>query len=315
MLLIGSHAMLENSIDIGRTPKDYDFVGFPAEVEVMKASLAPERVEESEDGRYVFLFLPDGTIVEIEVATPGSRAEKLLEFASENVWYAWHDIRTILGCACHIPTIDLLLLLKLSHRYKKDSPHFLKTMRDIQLLRKAGAKLLSHWYSYLKDRENDTYLYKHPKLNVEKGEFFDMKKTGVHQKYDHDSLHEVVALNEFPAYTAYLKPGQDVECDRTLFEALPHEVKLAGVIEEAMVLALERSLIHFNGRASPNRMFYFALQKVCTSITSGWFREFAWEHYDEACAEFRQLQKQKCYYDIFLEAEAKGKVRLNPANV
>jgi hypothetical protein len=23
-----------------------------------------------------------------------------------------------------------------------------------------------------------------------------------------------------------------------------------------------------------------ALMKVCTSITSGWFRAFAWEHYD-----------------------------------
>jgi hypothetical protein len=64
-----------------------------------------------------------------------------------------------------------------------------------------------------------------------------------------------------------------------LFDNLPDIVKLYGVLEESYVLALERAVIPLN--VSADRAFEIALEKVCTSITSGWFREFAWENYDE----------------------------------
>jgi hypothetical protein len=31
---------------------------------------------------------------------------------------------------------------------------------------------------------------------------------------------------------------------------------------------------------TPREAFDMALSKVCSSITSGWFREFCWENYD-----------------------------------
>ena len=32
-----------------------------------------------------------------------------------------------------------------------------------------------------------------------------------------------------------------------------------------------------------------ALMKVCTSITSGWFREYAWENYDKVLDLYNEL--------------------------
>lgn len=56
-------------------------------------------------------------------------------------------------------------------------------------------------------------------------------------------------------------------------------VQLYGVLEEAYVLALERHQIPNNFKPDPKASFDIALEKICTSITSGWFREFAWENY------------------------------------
>jgi hypothetical protein len=74
--------------------------------------------------------------------------------------------------------------------------------------------------------------------------------------------------------------------DRDKWDNLDYETKLNSVIEEATVLALERSQIPFRGKVDPHRSFLIALEKVCTSISSGWWREFAWENYDEAARRY-----------------------------
>jgi hypothetical protein len=40
-----------------------------------------------------------------------------------------------------------------------------------------------------------------------------------------------------------------------------------------------------------------ALDKVCTSITSGWFREFAWQNYDEVVKIYHH-QSQEDYWQL-----------------
>jgi hypothetical protein len=56
------------------------------------------------------------------------------------------------------------------------------------------------------------------------------------------------------------------------------DIRLAGVVEEAAVLAVERSLVPHPGVWKPEYAWKFALAKVCSSITSGWFRQFAYEN-------------------------------------
>ena len=91
-----------------------------------------------------------------------------------------------------------------------------------------------------------------------------------------------MAVDDVPAYTRYMIDGAQVLTSREKFDKLPRIQRLNGVLEESYVLALERSIIpHGN---EPKAAFDMALSKVCTSITSGWFRDFAWENYDDVQA-------------------------------
>lgn len=236
----------------------------------------------------------NGRPLEVTVAAPGSTDEYL--------------VNTYEGIA----PFDVLYWLKMSHRFKKNSPHFLKTMRDIQLMRAVARSGMEFGKepTWFKQREIETYTAT-PKLNVSKSEFFDVEKTGVVQHYDHDWLHTVVARvvngTTTPSYTLYMKDGAAVACDINKFYSLPAITRLHGVIEESMVLALERSLIpswiNYKPEWDGEKVYKYALQKVCTSITGGWFREFAWENYDRAIWNCPENYWTKCLSIITKEGE------------
>jgi hypothetical protein len=226
---------------------------------------------------------------EFEIAWPGSVAEQLI------IHHASRD-----GGKYASP--EILLALKLSHRYLKNSPFFLKTMKDIQRLRRKGVQL-DPWLEgiWLPRREKETYVYSHPKLDVTSKDFF--TGDGVNYIYDHDSIHEAVALHEehrengeilpFPAYKVYMQDGSEVMTSKKKFMATSETFRLYGVYEETCVLALERSQIPHglgkDGGPTPRWSFETALMKVCTSITSGWFRSYAWDHYDKVLDLYNQL--------------------------
>ncbi len=140
-----------------------------------------------------------------------------------------------------------------------------------------------------------------PKLNLKKNQFF--ANDGVKYTYDHDSIHRVMAIEEVPAYTNF--QIDEVKVSKDLFMDLPYVIKLNAVIEESMVLAIERSLVPFPGAKSPKEAYAIALQKVCTSITSGWFREFAWENYYNALAAVDET-----YFEKFKNGLNNGKILL-----
>jgi hypothetical protein len=179
----------------------------------------------------------------------------------------------------------------MSHRYLRNSPHFKKTMDDIQIMRKHGAHVPNFLLEWYERRMKETYTYFHPNLNVKKGEFFN--GDGVNYVYDHDSIHEAMKHMEMPAYKYYQDPSSEVSCSQWLFWKCTQYQRLCGVLEEAYVLALERSQIPFAGTVSPERSFNMALEKVCTSITSGWFREFAWEHYYDVMKMYSAMYVEK----------------------
>lgn len=215
-------------------------------------------------------------IVEAEIAWSDSSAELFMNSVAE-------DTETkkivIAGVDLLVPSIDHLYLLKMSHRFLKNSPHFMKTMNDIMLLRTMDAVIRPEHQELLALREAETYSYDHPSLKVKKKDFF--SGDNITYVYDHDSIHECMKHLQLPAYAYFKEDDQEVFCSRELFDQLPKKTKLYAVLEEAYVLALERSQIPYEGQIAPLRSFEIALQKICTSITSGWFREFAWEHYHE----------------------------------
>lgn len=294
MILIGSRALLFRAPKIlNRKPEDFDFIG--REDEILKW-LEENSISNfvRENSRFV---VPDQQI-EFDIIQPNSSNE-MLELIVKN------DPSTIdskeFGL---IPNLDLLFCLKASHRYLKNSPHFWKTAIDYHRMKSIGAKIRPEYMDFFKLREKETYARQaHPKLNVNKKEFFD-ESFGVRYDFQHDDIHQSIVLGEKPAYTYYLKDGAEINCDKEKFFALDEKIRRAGVIEEACVLSIERSLVPHPNVMTPKQAWTFALSKVCSSITSGWFREYAYENIFEVMKSYPEN-----YWERFQQALTEGKVR------
>lgn len=150
-------------------------------------------------------------------------------------------------------------------------------MNDIHYMRSLGASIPANLEDVFKLREKETYDYSHPNLDVKSRDFF--KGDEVPYVYDHDTIHEAVAVLGAPAYKSYMKDDSEVMTSKEKFFEQENHIRLLGVYEESCVLALERSQIPFNFEVPARQSFVMALSKVCTSITSGYFREYAWENF------------------------------------
>ena len=321
MLLIGSRALVANNPELEgvRRTVDWDFIctieQFTAWHKANKDTL--QFAVPTQGGKYYHARGKDGMNYEFELAWPGTSAEDFLKHYGllEHKWVP--EIGPV-------PAINPdLLLIKLSHRYKRNSPHFLKTMSDIKYLReKVGAEFFEKFMQngingpIMAKREAESYNYAHPKLNVSSKDFFN--GDGVNYVYDHDSIHLAVALmsewdicKKTPAYTYYMKDGSEVMTSKEKFMNVDEKVRLYGVYEESCVLALERSQIPHGlgkeGGPSARWSFEMALMKVCTSITSGWFRAYAWENYQKVLDLYNKLGE-----DDYIERFTKNQHLLKP---
>jgi len=275
ILFVGSVA-LNTYFDCG-TPRDVDLIAPYDEALQYLLDKGCEQLHPTDEGKKLFGRDSTGLRYEIEIAWEGTTGKALLDLLDES--------RLVGYDGGYIAPLDVLYTLKMSHRYKRNSPHFLKTRGDILSMRLEDVQIFNEdWY---KARMAETYWYEHPDLTRTKEQFF------VDQyKYDHDTIHEAVALYGQPAYTMYQREGaRGVSCSKDMFfNVVNEDVRIAGVLEEASVLALERSLIPHPGVKTEQEAFDFALMKVCTSITSGWFREYAWEHYGAVRRKFQQRE-------------------------
>jgi len=272
MILIGSRALaLRAPVVLQRKCVDFDWICTMDEyhdwVEKNARKIAPTKMYAIEGKNK--MIIEGSTNCEFEIIMPGTSSEIL-----QNIVKSSPDtIETSFGL---IPNLDMLFTIKTSHRYLKNSPHFWKTLFDYHRMKAIGARIRPEYTDFLAIREKETYTYTHPKLNVDKKNFF--SDDGIHYVYDHDSLHQAVKLQERPAYTYYMKDGEQVLSSKKKFFEQPREIQLAGVMEEAATLAIERSLVPHPGVWSPAYAWKFALAKVCSSITSGWFREYSYEN-------------------------------------
>jgi hypothetical protein len=281
MILVGSRAL---KLRLGglfrREPADWDFACDEPEFNEYRAECGGSW---QRNGGYWYDEESPGR-VEIEVGRATTAGLIAAVSADKD-----SDIRTNRT----VPSLDLLFTLKTSHRYLKNSPHFWKTLSDWHLMRYLGAKVRPEWADWLGERERETYAYKHPNLSKSKSAFFG--EDANEYVYDHDSVHRAVAIKERPAYTYYMADGAEVQWDRDKFFALPQEYRINGVLEEAAVLAIERSLVPHPDRMSVDNAWRTAFSKVCTSITSGAFREFAYVN----AMEILRAYKSYPYWEMF----------------
>jgi hypothetical protein len=297
LLLIGSGAMRDRGyIMIGRG-RDVDYIATPAMFNKQLAkwerngarilSVTPSK------GLKNMVVRMTGLVVEYEIALPGSTGEELLD-------YHTRFLGSSAGSTCSA-FVEALLALKLSHRFRRGSKHFEKTRADILRLRSVGVTVPDDLKDWLARREKET-LSRSPSLATTKEGFF--RKETVPYRYDHDSLHEVMAIGERPAYLAYQKDGAEVMVDMEKWRQCSPRVQLAGVVEEACVLALERHQIPQNFTPDPFLSYKLSLQRICTGVSSGVWREFAWDFYDDLLKLYPAN-----YVMRFKEALEAGKVR------
>jgi hypothetical protein len=291
---------------IGSVATNYHIRGFrkePGDMDILCDYDTAMKFKEAHDikicypinsGKTIYMKNSDGLIIEASITWPDSMEERLYKFIesqSDNIWVNGFTV----------PSLDVLYLLKMSHRYKKDSPVFKKTLDDILTLRKHGAKIRDEHMEFFKEREKDTYNYSLPKLNQSKADFFD-NSNNIYT-LDHDCIHEAIALGNRPAYLEFKPDENEVYTSKALFFAQPKQIQLNAAYEEICVLSLERSIHPF---PDVDRKWAFdkAQMKLSTSISSGWFREFCWEHYYEI-----QTMYNVEYVDRFYEALYDGRIK------
>lgn len=300
--VIGSYAMNHwVNISDNRIPNDLDIVGTYEDIEkFVKRIKRTERVIAQypfDNGKKIFIKT-EKKIIEAEVAWNNSNSLELYRLINQH-----GVIEHVENMEMMLAPLNLLYTLKMSHRYLKDSPHFLKTMMDIQMMRSYHAIIPSEYEEFYKERQKIQYDYKLPKLNQTKDTFF--SGDGINYEYDHDTIHEALKFMERPAYTYYA--DGEVWSSKDKFNQCSEEIKLYGVLEESLVLACERSQLAFNPAPEARWSFEYALFKVCTSITSGFFREYAWENYDKVIQLYEKVGLN--YVDRVKEGIEKGIVK------
>lgn len=239
--------------------------------------------------------------VELRVPNKGTAHDRVLQLESQIT-----DIQKVFGFSVPRARLEVLAALKKAHlihphRWERHIRKYLELKEKLGVrefnIRIQSSDIQEIFKLHRKEIKN--FAKPHPKLNVSKDSFFEEAEFKI---FDHDSIHRAVALGPQPAYT--LMQDGEVWCSKEKWLAMAAEDKLRCVIEEASVLALERSIIPAlylkKTYCGAQWAYEFALSKICTTITSGWFRDFSIENYIEAvkrrpdfCAKFFDGIKNK----------------------
>ena len=268
IVVIGSNAINYHIKDFRKKPSDIDLIITQDYVHSFISTLKNVKIAKPINGGKKYFIQTDEQRYEIDIIQDNTK-KKLYE-------YIINDKNSIIEDNFVYPSLDVLFSIKNSHKYKKNSPHFLKTMNDIIFLKTLNCKIPNDFLELYKELENYFYDYSHPKLNQTKKDFF---TDSINYQYDHDDIHLSVKRFDKPAYQYFIKDGEEILCDKTKFFNCSKDIQLSAVLEEAYVLSLERSIIPFNTEYKRKDIFDYALMKICTSITSGFFREFAYDNY------------------------------------
>lgn len=186
---------------------------------------------------------------------------------------------------CWVPSKEILFALKKSHVtfpinwYKNISDyHYLKDnyFKDFDIKSDSTVFKL---YMYRKQETNARIKTK-VDLQMSNEEFFNQHN--VNRLVNHDKLHEMVAMYDVPMHTKIRKDQDSAYCDESLWNQLTIDEKYATVQEEACVIALERAILPKMVKKLPvnhTTAYNWAIMRICTTLTKGWFREFAVENW------------------------------------
>jgi len=281
MLLIGSRAAAYWD-DTFRKPKDVDLIAPLIDIHKW-AMLNKDHIEYMvPTSRWKFKCkLKDGFQIEIEIAEENPSSQMLWDDRD-----SFPTILLVIGklrFEVKVPTPEVLYWIKRSHIYW--NVHWYKNIADLHELKASCERdELNYWEKIYTARlaENEAKFGPRftAKLNQPNDKFFAKSEKSLKRQFEHDDLHEIVKYYDRPLYEQFKDDKSKAIMNVVMFHNADYEKKLRCVREEAMVIALERYVIPGN-MSNPVTAYQQALRRICTNLTSGWFREFAIDHWNE----------------------------------
>lgn len=191
----------------------------------------------------------------------------------------------ICGQRVYVVTPVGLAVIKRSHlhrdlKWNKHITHYHKYLQDFEIyFDNTDEKILAERTAMTMK----LYPQGNPNLMQSKEDFFD---DSVKKIYSHDYLHELYAHYDKPLYNKLLRHADLAWCEKSKWLELSHEDKLKCIQEEVYVIATERYLVRNQWEYPAKKAYMQALQKVCTTLCSGWFRDYSIDHYPELLNRF-----------------------------
>jgi hypothetical protein len=293
MLLIGSKALAHYNPLV--KPNDTDIVCFSAELPTVADLFQGTLFKETE---YVTTFKSEHGFIECMIADHSPALQGYLDFEG------------VTPFRYSVASPATLYSLKKSHIHFPTK--FDKHIEDYCWLHKkvnGVDKLESVTKLHFAETEIRLGKLKTPSLNKSVSAFFGQSDKFVKSWFVHDDIHKVMAHKDKPLYEYMQRDPNLAKCDKDLWEAFTFEEKCQCVLEEAYVIALERKIIPFvfgeGTYLSGEQALRWSLMRVCTTLTGGWFREFATNNY----MEIWELANKE--YDIkFLSKVEQGDIKL-----
>jgi hypothetical protein len=281
MLVVGSKAMVYNYKSLDRKIKDIDIIGNKEDVEYLRQSLKPTTIVNG-DGIVSFFRIQNKNEFyntdNVEILLY-DKSEALSEYIK------YEESNGKVGGGLFYASPEVLLSLKKSHIHFP--VYFKKHIEDYNfLLKQLGEdKLKDITKKNYKETEIRIGKLKTPSLNKSVKDFFGQSDGYVKSYFIHDDMHQAVAHYNEPLYLRMQYDKSLAKCEKVLWDKFPYEDKCKCVLEEAYVIALERKILPsiFGGHkwTSSKEALEWSLMRICTTLCSGWFREFATDNYNK----------------------------------
>lgn len=289
MLLVGSRAIKYHRPDF-RDPQDWDLIGSSSEIFEWYEDHLPEIASflPNDRGSKFHCKLLSGTRVELEVSEEVESSRLLTRLPSET---ASINLGVLDESEVQIPSLSTLLLLKRSHLIFP--AHWWKNIQDYHWLKtRVPPDFTENQLHFFRTRRKEVEhrSSKRVNLNMSNDDFFKKSQSSVGRIYDHDSIHTAVSFYGEPLHNRMRPDPLKAATSHRLFRLMSHLDQVRAVQEEAMVIALERILIPALQSSAilaadvVENAYRWAVMRISTTLTAGWFREFAIEHHPEVVA-------------------------------
>lgn len=187
-------------------------------------------------------------------------------------------LKTLCGLGA---SYEFLYILKASHIHLPRRNWFadIQDFHILRLLAKSDDRLEAVIEAYRNELDEISGTHT-MNLKTTKEDFF---SDGVRKFIDHDLLHDIVAHENIPIFKKTQYENDEVYCNREKFLKLSILQQRRMVLEEVYVICLERfiipSIVSNKEQRITIELLNQSMKKVCTTLSSGWFREFSVNNY------------------------------------